>query len=116
MSNNSVCGTVHLIGETKEYGDNGFRKRQIVLVQSLGSRENFIPMELIQDMCEDADSLSIGTEVTIEYKLSGRKWISPDGDTKYFMNLEVTDIMDNEAAYAESMQDEPASMDEDEPF
>lgn len=115
MNNSSICGRIHLIDETKEYGENGFRKRQIVLVQERGKFDNYIPMELIQDMCENADSLSVGAEVTVEYRISGRKWLSPEGDTKYFMNLEILDIMDNEAAYAETMQNEPASS-EDEPF
>ena len=86
-----VTGTICHIGETKEFGTNGFRKREVVLVQNQGKYDNYIPIVFIQDKCDDADELAAGTEVTVEYKLSGRKWTSPEGEDRYFINLEVVD-------------------------
>lgn len=118
MSNN-FTGTLCFIGETKEYGSNSFRKRQIVLSLSDGQYENFIPLFLIQDNCDLVESmkLSMGQDITVDYKMSGRKWRSPEGEDKYFLDLEVNSITDREAVLAESMQDEPASSSEDDmPF
>ena len=104
---NKVTGVICHIGETKEFGSNGFRKREIVLVQEQGKYDNYIPVVFIQDKCDDADELSAGTEVTVEYRLSGRKWTSPEGEDKYFVNLEVVDVIDVQMAHAaEASQEE----------
>ena len=97
---NKVTGTIHLVNETKEFGTNGFRKREAILVQNQGKYENYIPVTFILDQCEDADELTAGAEVTIEYRLSGRKWTSPEGEDKYFVNLEVVNVLNIEMAHA----------------
>tara|TARA_R110002020_G_scaffold25519_1_gene82986 strand:+ start:39 stop:383 length:345 start_codon:yes stop_codon:yes gene_type:complete len=112
---NKVTGTICLIGETKEYGENRFRKREVVLVQNQGKYDNYIPVTFIQDKCEDADELTDGAEVTIEYRLSGRKWRSPEGEDRYFVNLEVMDVVNIAMEHAvEASQSE--GEDEDLPF
>ena len=68
---NKVTGTVCHIGETKEFGSSGFRKREVVLVQEQGKYDNYIPVTFILDKCDEADKLSAGTEITVEYRLSG---------------------------------------------
>lgn len=65
----------------KEFGTSGFRKREVILVQNQGKYDNYIPVVFIQDKCDDADELTAGTEVTVEYNLSGRKWTSPEERT-----------------------------------
>ena len=50
-----VTGTIHLIGDTKEFGTNGFKKRELVLVQNQGKYDNYIPVTFILDQCDDAD-------------------------------------------------------------
>ena len=74
MSTGKVEGKVHVIEETKTYGQKGFRKRLVVLEQDTGRFTNYLPMEFIQDACDDADQLTIGVEVEISFRLSGRKW------------------------------------------
>ena len=97
---NKVTGTICHIGEIKEFGASGFRKREVVLAQSQGKYDNYIPVTFIQDKCEDADKLDAGTEITVEYNLSGRKWTSPEGEDKYFVNLEVVNVLNIEMAHA----------------
>ena len=90
MSNATVTGKVHVIEETKTYGQKGFRKRLVVLEQDNGRFTNHIPLEFIQDSCESADQLNIGDEVEITYRLSGRKWQrDPDSEVKYFLSAEA---------------------------
>ena len=115
----SVTGTICFIGETKEFGSNSFRKRQLVLATQNGQYENFLPFQLLQDNYDLVESLelSLGQTITVDYKMSGRKWRSPEGEDKYFLDLEVNSITDGEAVFAESMQDEPSSSPEDDtPF
>ena len=91
MSEPTVRGTVHLIEETKTYGQKGFRKRLVVLEQDNGRFVNYIPFEFIQDSCDTVDELSLGDEVDITYRLSGRKWQRDENsEVKFFLNAEAT--------------------------
>ena len=77
-----VRGLVHSIGETKEFGANGFTKREFVL-KLTGDEENpsypnYIALELIKDKCSVIDEYSIGDEITVQLNISGRLW-TPEG-------------------------------------
>ena len=74
MSDPTVRGIVHVVEETKTYGQKGFQKRLFVLEQNDGRYTNYVPLELVQDNCHLADNLSVGDEVEVVYRLSGRKW------------------------------------------
>ena len=90
MSNPIVRGIVHVIEETKSFGQKGFRKRTIVLEQNTGRFTNFIALEFTNEGCELADELRIGDEVDVTYRLSGRKWQKdPSSEVKYFLSAEA---------------------------
>ena len=90
MSDTTVRGIVHLVEETKTYGQKGFQKRLVVLEQDTGRFTNFIPVEFIRDNCSAADDLNVGEDVEISYQLSGRKWQrDPDSEVKYFLTAEA---------------------------
>ena len=74
MSDAKVRGVIHVIEETKTYGQKGFRKRLVVLEQDDGRFTNYVPVEFTQDRCESVDDLSVGDEIEITYRLNGRKW------------------------------------------
>ncbi|MEZ6062956.1 MAG: DUF3127 domain-containing protein [Planctomycetaceae bacterium] len=91
MSDPSVTGKVHVIEDTKTFGQKGFRKRLVVLEQDTGRFTNYLPIEFIQDGCDTVDQLSVGTEVQISYRLTGRKWQrDPNSEVKYFLSAEAT--------------------------
>lgn len=91
MSDAKIRGIVHFIDETKTYGQNGFRKRLVVLEQENGSFTNYIPVEFIRDDCDSVDGMKVGDEVEINYRLNGRKWQKdPKSEVKYFLNAEAT--------------------------
>lgn len=93
MSDGRVRAKVHLIEETKTYGQKGFRKRLVVLEQEKGRFENFIPIEFIQDDCDSVDEMKIGDEVEVSYRLSGRRWQKDSqSEAKFFLNLEAVDF------------------------
>lgn len=93
MSDGKVQGKVHLIEETKTYGQKGFRKRLVVLEQSKGRFDNYIPVEFLQDNCDSVDEMSVGNDVEITYRLNGRKWQrDANSEVKFFLNLEAVDF------------------------
>ncbi|HPM79765.1 MAG TPA: DUF3127 domain-containing protein [Candidatus Anammoximicrobium sp.] len=91
MSDWTVRGTVHLIEETKTFGQKGFRKRLVVLEQDKGRFTNYIPLEFVQEGCDAVDELNVGDEIDVPFRLSGRKWQrDANSEVKYFLSAEAT--------------------------
>jgi hypothetical protein len=89
MKDPTVRGVVHLIEETKTFGQKGFRKRLVVLEQSKASFTNFIPIEFVKDGCDAVDDLAVGDEIEVTYRLSGRRWQRDEAsEVKYFLSAE----------------------------
>lgn len=88
-SQSTISGVVHLIEDTKSFGAKGFRKRLVVLEQDNGRFVNYIPIEFIQDSCDQVDQLQVGDTISVQYRLSGRKWQrDAQSETKYFLSAE----------------------------
>jgi hypothetical protein len=108
MSEASVRGKVHLIEETKTYGQNGFRKRLVVLEQENDQFTNYIPLDFIRDSCDQVDQMNVADDVEVKYRLSGRRWQrDPSSEVKFFLNAEaisfqVHDSNANEGATKEN--------------
>lgn len=91
MADPTVQGKVHVIEETKTYGQKGFRKRMIVLEQDKGRFTNYVPVEFTHEGCDSVDQLNVGDEVEVTYQLSGRKWQrDPSSEVKYFLNASAS--------------------------
>ena len=82
-----VEGKLKVIGETKEYGSNGFRKREVVLTTE-EQYPQFLNIEFIQDKTDVVDNFNVGDQVKIGINLKGREWVSPQGETKYFNSIQ----------------------------
>ena len=86
-------GQVHTIGQTTEYGQNGFTKREFVIKLS-GEGENdrypnYVALELIKDKCALMDTYNIGDEITAHFNFSGRLWTGNGGPEKCFTSLQA---------------------------
>jgi len=86
-------GSIHSIGETTEYGNNGFTKREFV-IQLTGEGENsaypnHIALELIKDKCSLIDGYNIGDQIQVHFNLSGRLWSSAGKPEKCFTSLQA---------------------------
>jgi hypothetical protein len=93
MSDWTVQGSVHLIEETKTFGQKGFRKRLVVLEQDKGKFVNYIPLEFTHDGCDRVDELKLGDEIEAVFRLSGRKWQrDAHSEVKYFLSAEASDF------------------------
>ena len=121
MSEAKVRGVVHLIEETKTYGAKGFRKRLVVLEQDKGSFTNYLPIEFLRDDCDSVDSLNVGDEIEVSYRLSGRKWQrDANSEVRFFLSAEALSFTPAGAASGgdnapSNINDAFAEVDQDEP-
>ena len=83
----NISGKVKLINETKEYGSNGFRKREIVLTTQEQYPQNIL-VEFIQDRTILLDAFNVGDLVKIDINLRGREWTNDKGEIKYFNSIQ----------------------------
>lgn len=82
-----VQGRVKMIGETQTFGNNGFRKREIV-VTTEEQYPQHIMVEFVQDKTDLLNNFQVGQEVKININLRGREWVNPQGETKYFNSIQ----------------------------
>jgi len=80
-------GQILRIKETKSYGTNGFRKREVV-IKTPDQYPQTILIEFIQDKCDLLNSYQAGQDVTIDININGREWTSPNGEVKYFNTIQ----------------------------
>jgi len=78
-----VSGKIKKIDETKTFGSNGFRKREVVVTTD-EQYPQMIMVEFIQDKCDLLNSFNVGDDVKISINIRGREWINPEGEAKYF--------------------------------
>lgn len=82
-----IQGTIKLIDETKTYGNNGFRKRELVLTTEEQYPQHIL-VEFVQDKTDLLNNFNPGQQVKISINLRGREWTNPQGETKYFNSIQ----------------------------
>ncbi|UJH66156.1 DUF3127 domain-containing protein [Allomuricauda sp. SCSIO 65647] len=82
-----IQGRIKLIDETKEYGNNGFRKREVVITTEEQYPQHIL-IEFVQDKTSLLDAFQVGQMVKISINLRGREWVNPQGETKYFNSIQ----------------------------
>ena len=122
-----VSGKIKVLGDVKTFGDNGFRKREVVITTQDQYPQHLL-IEFVQDRCELLDSFNIGENVKISINLRGREWENPQGDVKYFNSIhgwriEKEDFIGNdtipspdEAPGFEVKSDDDKEVEDDLPF
>ena len=85
--NMEVSGKIKWLDETKTYGNNGFRKREVVITTEEQYPQH-IMVEFIQDKCDLLNAFQMGQNVKIGINLRGREWVNPQGETKYFNSIQ----------------------------
>jgi hypothetical protein len=84
--------------EEKELATN-FKKREFVLeVKSSSNYSESIVFSLVNSSCKYIDNLEIGDVLTVSFNIKGRKWISPEDETRYFNALDVHRVIKEENA------------------
>jgi len=94
-----VKGRIKLIEDTKTYGNNGFRKREMV-VTTEEQYPQYILIEFVQDKCDLLNDFQVGQQVVVSINLKGREWVNPQGETKYFNSVQgwrIENVQQNDA-------------------
>jgi hypothetical protein len=81
-----VSGKIKMIGETQEFGSNGFKKREMVVTTNEQYPQS-IMIEFTQNNTALLDSYKEGEDVTVQINLRGREWTNPQGEVKYFNSV-----------------------------
>ncbi len=82
-----IQGKIKLIDETKTFGNNGFRKRELVITTEEQYPQH-IMVEFVQDKCDLLNNYQVGQDVKININLRGREWTNPQGEVKYFNSIQ----------------------------
>lgn len=101
-----VTGKILEIQPAQQISDS-FKKRNFVLEYVENPQyPEYISFELIQDRCSLLDGFQANQEVEVSFNLKGRKWINPEGETKYFNSLQAWRV---EAASVANNNEHPSA-------
>lgn len=103
--------------EVKEYGANGFRKREIV-IKTEDQYPQMVEIQLHQDNCGLAGDLKKDDLIKVSINIQGREWINPEGEAKYFNSIVGWRIekIENQAAAPAETHNNDANEPDDLPF
>lgn len=101
-----IQGRIKMIDETKTYGSNGFRKREVVVTTEEQYPQHIL-VEFVQDKTDLLNNFKEGQMVKISINLRGREWVNPQGETKYFNSIQGWRIESMENASEENQNIPP---------
>jgi len=77
-----VKGIIHLIGETEEFGNNGFKKRQLVIATE-EQYIQYIPVDFVKDKTSILDKFKVGQTVKVAVNVRGNEY-----NGKFYINFQ----------------------------
>lgn len=80
-----VIGKIKLINPVQQVTES-YKKRDLVVTTDEQYPQH-ISIEFAQDKCNLLNSYNVGEEVKVSINLSGREWVNPHGETKYFNSV-----------------------------
>ena len=81
-----VTGKVKVVNDTQEVSAS-FKKRELVVTTEEAYPQHIL-IEFAQDKCGLLDNIQINEDVTVHINLRGREWVNPQGETKYFNQIQ----------------------------
>lgn len=88
-----VTGRVHRIGKDEQVSAT-FKKRELVVATD-EQYPQFISINFVQDKVDLIDPYKEGENVTVSVNLRGREWVNPQGESKYFNDIQGWRIQRN---------------------
>ena len=104
-----IQGRVKQIFPSQTMGQNGFEKRDLVIVTEEQYPQTII-IQFTQQRCDLLDSLQVGQVVKVYINIKGREWRSPYGEIKYFNTIEgwkIEVIQTTNVTYQQPVQQAP---------
>jgi hypothetical protein len=86
-----ITGSLKVKNDTIQVSE-AFSKREFVLTVVDGAFSNDILIQLTKDKCALIDAFNICDMLEVEINLSGKCWINPQGEEKYFNSLNAWKI------------------------
>lgn len=97
---NQIKGTIKIIQETKEYGSNGFTKREFVLTTDEKYPQE-VKLELYKNDCNLLDKFSVGDKVDATFNIKGNEYKG-----NYYVNLQAWKLSECGASLQTEAQEE----------
>lgn len=96
-----VSGKIKVLKATQEVSAS-FKKRELVVTTDEQYPQDIL-IEFAQDKCDILNAYKVGQNVKVSINLRGREWTNPQGDVKYFNQIQGWRI---EKVEAEAQQQE----------
>jgi hypothetical protein len=87
----TIVGTLKIKKDTQVVSE-AFSKREFVLTVVDGAFSNDILIQLTKDKVTLINDINIGDLLEVEVNLSGKCWVNPQGEEKYFNSLSAWKI------------------------
>jgi len=81
-----VIGKVKVINPEQQVSAT-FRKRELVVMTD-EQYPQYISINFVQDKCDLLSAYQPGDEVKVSINLRGREWVNPQGEVKYFNDIQ----------------------------
>lgn len=104
-----IQGRIKQIFPSQIIGQNGFEKRDLVIITEEQYPQTII-IQFTQQRCDLLESLQVGQRVKVYVNIRGREWTSPQGETKYFNTIEgwkIEVIQTTNVTYQQPIQQAP---------
>lgn len=82
-----IKGTIVQINPVQTVGKNNFKKSSI-WIETADQYPQTIEIEFVKEKADEIQSLSIGSNITVQIDIKGRKWTNPDGLTRVFNTIQ----------------------------
>jgi hypothetical protein len=86
-----ITGSLKVKKDTQVVSE-AFSKREFVLTVVDGAFSNDILIQLVKDKVTLINDINIGDMLEVEVNLSGKCWVNPQGEEKYFNSLSAWKI------------------------
>jgi translation initiation factor IF-3 len=81
-----VSGKIRIVNPEVQVSAT-FKKRELV-VSTEEQYPQHISVNFVQDKCDLLNNYNVGEAVKVSINLRGREWVSPQGETKYFNDIQ----------------------------
>jgi hypothetical protein len=81
-----ILGKVKMISEVKQVSDS-FKKQELVVTTDTQYPQHIL-IEFKQDKTDLLKGYKVGDNLKVSINISGREWVNPQGETKYFNGIE----------------------------
>ena len=95
-----VLGKIKVLN-AEQVVNASFKKRELVVTTDEQYPQHIL-IEFAQDKCDLLNGYKVGDSVKVSINLRGREWINPQGEAKYFNQIQGWRVEKSEGASAKT--------------